>query len=117
MTQYVVWMDTKKAMLFNLTAGGAKSHLENDGPDHHTQKKDHVGDSNLNHFYKNLVEALKPANQILIIGPGQSKDHFRAHVKSHHTADLADRIVGVENSDHPTEPQILAAGRKFFNLN
>ena len=117
MSQFVVWMDSKKAMLFNLTAQGAKSHLENEGPDHHTQKKDQLTDSNLNHFYKNLAAALKDAGEILILGPGNSKDHFKTHVEKHHTADLAKRIVGLENSDHPTENQILATGRKFFKMN
>jgi stalled ribosome rescue protein Dom34 len=109
-------MDSKKAMLFNMTANGQKSHLENEGPDHHTQKKDQTTDSNLNHFYKNLVTALKDAKEILIMGPGQSKEHFKKHVESHHTADLADRIKGIENSDHPTDNQILAAGRSFFKM-
>ena len=117
MTQFVVWMDSKKAMLFNLTADGQKSHLENEGVDHHTQKKDQATDSNLNHFYKNLEAALKDAGQILIMGPGTSKEHFKTHVEKHHTGDLAKRIVGVENSDHPTDNQIVATGRKFFNLN
>ena len=115
MNQYVVWMDSKKAMLYNLTDGGTKSHLENDGPDHHTQKKDQVSDSNLNHFYKNLTTALKDASEILILGPGQSKEHFKSHVESHVSA-MAKRIVGLETSDHPTDNQILAKGREFFKM-
>ena len=114
MTQYVVWMDSNKAMLFNLTADGAKTHLESHGVDHHTPKKDQVTDAKQQHFYRDLAAALKDAGEILIMGPGQSKEHFKSHVESHHTADLAKRIKGIENSDHPTDNQILAAGRKFF---
>jgi stalled ribosome rescue protein Dom34 len=118
MTQYVVWLDSEKAHLFNMKSSGIeKSHVELHGADHHTSnKKDQHGDSHLEHFYKDLAAKLKDADQILILGPGHSKNHFKTHLETHHTAGLASKIVGMENSDHPTDNQIIASAKKFFTL-
>lgn len=116
MTDYVIWLDSKKAQIFALKQSGIeKSHLEKKNFDHHTHnKKDHHGDTSPEHFFRDLAIRLKDAGQLLILGPGQAKSHFKTHLETHHTGDLAKKIVGIENSDHPTDNQILAEARKFF---
>lgn len=116
MTQYVVWMDSEKAHLFNMKISGVeKSHLILHGADHHTRnKKDSLEVAHVEHFYRNLAIQLKDADKILILGPGHSKNHFKTHLETHHTAGLAKKIVGMENSDHPTDNQIVALAKKFF---
>jgi stalled ribosome rescue protein Dom34 len=65
-------------------------------------------------FLHGIVEALSAAQEWLIIGPGEAKDELVKHIKAHdHT--LADRIMGVEPSDHPTDGQIVAHARTFFH--
>jgi stalled ribosome rescue protein Dom34 len=60
-----------------------------------------------------IVEAMKEAQEWLIIGPGDAKGEFVAHVEDHdHT--LRARIAGVETVDHPTDGQILALARQRF---
>jgi stalled ribosome rescue protein Dom34 len=109
-------MDSEKAHLFNLQATGiVKSRLERKKGDHHTHnKKDHGSDPGAEHFYVELALTLKDASEILLMGPGLSKNHFKAHLEKHHGAALAKKIVGVEASDHPSDNQILATARKFF---
>jgi stalled ribosome rescue protein Dom34 len=99
MAHYVIWLDSEKAHIFNLKAAGIeKSHLERHENNHHTRnKKDNPGDSAGEHFYRDLAVRLGDAEEILILGPG-----------------LAKKIVGMENSDHPTDNQILATARTFF---
>ncbi len=116
MSDYVIWLDSEKAQIFALkTSGIERTHLEKKGVDHHTHnKKDHHGDAAPEHFFRDLALKLKDAEQLLILGPGLAKNHFRTHLETHHTGGLATRIVGFENSDHPTDNQILAAARKFY---
>ena len=116
MNDYVIWMDSEHAQIFALkTSGIEKSHLKSATGDHHTQnKKDQHGDSNQEHYFKDLAVRLKDADQLLILGPGLAKNHFKTHLEAHHTNHLAKKIIGMENSDHPTDNQILAEGRKFF---
>jgi stalled ribosome rescue protein Dom34 len=64
-------------------------------------------------FYHEIVNALTPALEWLIVGPSSAKDELVKHVRHHHPR-LAERIVGVEAADHPTEAQIVAHARKFF---
>jgi stalled ribosome rescue protein Dom34 len=116
MTQYVVWLDSEKAHLFNMKSTGVeKSHLSAHGADHHTHnKKDLLEVAHVEHFYRDLALKLKDADQILLLGPGLSKNHFKTHLETHHTADLALKIVGMEDSDHPTDNQIIALAKNFF---
>lgn len=116
MTDYVLWLDSEKAAIFNFTATGIeKSHLEKDGQSHHTHnKKDSHGDSNAEHFFRDLAVKLKTAEHLLILGPGLAKNHFKTHLETHHTGDLAKRIIGMETVDHPTDNQIIAEARKFY---
>jgi stalled ribosome rescue protein Dom34 len=116
MSDYVVWLDSEKAHIFNLkTTGVVKTHLEKKTVDHHTSnKKDNHTDSNLEHFFRDLAVSLKDAEKLLIMGPGLAKNHFKTHLETHHTDHLAKKIIGLENSDHPTDNQILQIAGKFY---
>ena len=116
MADYVIWLDSEKAQIFNLKPSGIeKSHFEKSGMDHHSRnKKDHHGDPATEHFFRDLAQKLKGAEQLLILGPGLAKNHFKTHLETHHVNGLAGKVVGMENSDHPTDNQILEIARKFF---
>lgn len=64
-------------------------------------------------FYQDVVNALQPAKEWLIVGPGTARDELARHIRDHHPH-LTDRIVGVEPADHPTEAQIVAHAQTFF---
>ncbi len=66
------------------------------------------------HFFHAAAEALKDAEEILVVGPGKAKLEFIKHVHKHDHA-LVDKIVGVETVDHPTEGQLAAFARKYFH--
>lgn len=103
---YVVcWIDTHDAKIFNFSADKVeKTEL-------HIKKDDHGAD----HFFHRVAEALTPAFEILIVGPGVGKTQFMHHLEHHHThAALMKKIKGIENMDHPTDNQIVAHARKFF---
>jgi stalled ribosome rescue protein Dom34 len=116
MLDYVVWLDSEHAQIFALKVTGIeKSRLNKGGPDHHTHnKKDHDSDSNAEHFYRDLALRLKDAAKLLLLGPGLAKNHFKTHLETHHAGGLAKNIIGLKNSDHPTDNQILAEAREFY---
>jgi stalled ribosome rescue protein Dom34 len=112
---YVIWLDSEKAQIFSLkTSGIEKSHLEKGGVDHHSRhNNDRHEDSDQEHFFRDLAVKVKDAQKLLVMGPGLAKNHFKSHLETH-AANLAKKIIGIENSDHPTDNQILAAARKFY---
>ncbi|MGZ3722895.1 MAG: hypothetical protein ACXVA9_08205, partial [Bdellovibrionales bacterium] len=116
MSHNVIWMDTEKALIFDLKESGIeKSHVQRREIKHHTfNSKDHHGDPSIEHFYKDLAVKLNGVEELLILGPGEAKTHFKTFLETHYASGLAKKIIGVESSDHPTDNQILAAGRKFF---
>ncbi|MBV8634567.1 MAG: translational machinery protein [Burkholderiaceae bacterium] len=64
-------------------------------------------------FFDATIELVKDVPELLVVGPGMEKSIFVKYVaktKPH----MADKIVGVEAIDHPSDPQLLAYARKYF---
>jgi len=64
-------------------------------------------------FYHEVVEALKGAQEILVVGPANAKLYLIKHIHSH-DAQMTDKVIGVESVDHPTDAQLVAYARKYF---
>ena len=59
------------------------------------------------------IQAVKESKEILIVGPGSAKLELMKHaVKDDHL--IAEKIVGIETVDHPTDGQLLAYAKKYF---
>jgi stalled ribosome rescue protein Dom34 len=116
MSPFVIWLDSENAHLFNLSGETVvKTHFEKKIHDHHThQLSNHTGDPSIGHFFNEVSSHLSGAEEILLVGPGLAKDHFKAYLLKHHEESLAKKIVGTETCDHPTDNQILALAKKFF---
>ena len=116
MSAYVVWIDGSQAKVFKMLPQKVESKvLRRKEIDHHTSNdpnkhKDH------GKFFHELASLVTDASELLLVGPGKEKDHFKTHLDEHHHVQLAKKIVGVVPMDHPTDPQILAEARKFFKV-
>lgn len=116
MSAYVIWIDQEHAKLFQLTPQGPeKKEIRKKVVKHHT-KGDLDKNQGVEHFYHEVSQSLGSATELLIVGPGVAKNHFKNHLETHHHKGLAGKVVGVESMDHPTDNQILAAARKFFKV-
>src|SRR5438067_196973 len=62
-------------------------------------------------FLHAVAKALEPAKAILIVGPGAAK--LMRHLIRHDHS-VADRVIGIETADHPTDRQILAYAQQYF---
>jgi stalled ribosome rescue protein Dom34 len=68
-----------------------------------------------NLFLESLAKKLEDATRILIVGPGVSKYRFFAYVRE--TApQIARKIVGCENLDHPHEFQLRSLAEKHLGI-
>lgn len=114
----VVWLDHCEAKVFFFDRENAESlRLATTLAHHQTHNKAGTIDGKRapenQSFYHDIVVALQPAKEWLIIGPGSAKDELVKHIRHHHPR-VESRIVGVETADHPTEGQIVAHARTFF---
>ncbi len=66
----------------------------------------------LNHYYEEVIAALGPAEDILLMGPGEAKGELKKRLARH---PLNGRLIEVETVDKMTEPQIVAQVREHFH--
>ena len=78
---------------------------------HHSPAGGHgLGDET---FYHAVAESLKGVHEVLVTGPAQAKDEFKAHCERH-DKDIAKVIVGVVTSDHPSDGQLVTMAKQYF---
>ncbi len=78
---------------------------------HHSAQGGH--NSSDETYYHSVAEALKGVHEILVTGPAQAKDEFRAHCQRHDKA-VDKAIVDVISSDHPSDAQLVAMAKQYF---
>ena len=75
--------------------------------------KDHP--DNARRFYQEVAHSLLADEGIIIVGPSSAKLEFIKYVhKNDHV--LEPKIIAVETMDHPTDGQIVAYAKQYFNL-
>ncbi len=116
MANYVVWLDSSEAKIFELHPLEVdEKTLKRKEIRHHTGvEKEQNRHKNSEKFFHEVAGALTNAHEVLLVGPGDAKTHFRTHLESHHHNQIGNKIVGVETVDHPTDGQIVALAKKFF---
>jgi stalled ribosome rescue protein Dom34 len=66
----------------------------------------------LNKYYQQVMSALKEADSIFIIGPGEAKIEFEKTLRKNKS--MQHRILKVETTDKMTKNQMIAYVRKFY---
>ncbi|HEY0301945.1 MAG TPA: hypothetical protein VGC36_11450 [Rhizomicrobium sp.] len=114
----VVWIDHEETKIFEFGTDGIESRriraADRSGNIHHksgTVGSGHAGVDK--HYLGAIADALKPNHDILIVGHGLAKTELAHYIRDHVPA-LAPRIKGVESVDQPTEGEVVALARKFF---
>jgi stalled ribosome rescue protein Dom34 len=114
----VVWIDHAEAHVMYVSSDNVEASIVRPiKPHHHLHnKRGAVGfgrtpeDQN---FYHEVVEAMKDAQEILIVGPANAKLNLIKHIHSH-DQQIADKVIGVETVDHPSDGQLVAYARKYI---
>lgn len=113
-----VWIDHKEAKVFHLDGEGIVDASVLHAPHHHvrphdavTAERSHPADAE--HFYHAVAMALERAAEILVVGPATAKLELIKPLHKHHHA-VANKVIGVETVDHPTDGQLLKYARGYF---
>ncbi len=73
--------------------------------------RDRRFDGHLRLYYDKVIEAIRDARSILILGPGEAGHEVEKRLRD---AGLGKSVVGVETADKMTDPQIAAVARRRF---
>lgn len=114
--EHIAAQKIKSRSSHKATGGHVGSHRDMHGrgegaSGHHTPDGGH--NTSDDSYYHAIAEALKGVHEILVTGPAQAKDEFKAHCARHDKA-IDAAIVGVVASDHPSDGQLVAMAKQYF---
>jgi hypothetical protein len=110
--QAVVHIDHHKAEVLQFDAEQHMEARQIHAHDHPTRQ--HGSAVRTEHeFFAEVCNALTGIAGVLVVGSHTAQADFRHYIEKHRAA-LANQIVGWEAVDHPTEGQLLAFARKYF---
>jgi len=114
----VVFIDHKEALIFEVEGDAVTEHCvraaDRHGNVHHKAGSPGSGHAHDGKTYLTAVtDALKPAQEFLIVGHGNAKDELASFIREH-APRLAPCLMGIRPMDHPSKGEILAFARKFF---
>jgi stalled ribosome rescue protein Dom34 len=113
----VVWIDHLTARVFSMGLTGVTPiivHAHLSSPHLH-HKANAIGDGRVEedpNFLEQVAKTVAPCREILILGPGMEKAALQHYLQSAYPQ----MMLRLETSDHPTDPEIIALGRKHFGL-
>jgi hypothetical protein len=118
--QAVLWIDHKEARLFSVDGAIAKKVLATppDEEEHRPNKaiaSGRRGEHIHERYYAAVLLALRDAGSFLVCGPSTAKVELSRYLKKH-APDIERRIAGVETVDHPTDRQLVARAKAFFDV-
>ena len=114
----VVWIDHQEAHViqFNADTHQNSTITTRSKHGHVHQKAGVVGSGHAatdQNYLHEVATADSGCNELLIVGPGSAKLELIKHMHRH-DAPIADKVVGVETVDHPSDGQLLAYAKKYF---
>ena len=113
-----VWIDHNEARISRVFSNKPEGEVIA-APHHHHHKhpkspegaKEHPEDDK--RFFHEVARSLEGSAAVLIVGPSSAKLEFLKYVQKHDHALFA-KIIGIETADHPTDGQLLAHAKAYF---
>jgi stalled ribosome rescue protein Dom34 len=114
----VLWMDHQEGHLirFNLEAHESEHIRAYEGKEQLHRRAGTLGDGKAkNHptYFPDLASAINKSEVALLVGAGIAKREFLHYLEEESPAIRA-KVLGVENSERVTEPQLLALAKVWF---
>jgi stalled ribosome rescue protein Dom34 len=118
-THTLVWLDHRLAKVFHFDSKSSDlAVVHSSHPHAHLHHKANAGDSGHvaidRHFLDSIATAMSHNGPVLIVGPGTAKKELHSHLLDRHP-DISARISAVTSLDHPSDGELLACGRRFFD--
>jgi hypothetical protein len=114
-----VWIDHHEARIFHIDAERIDENTVR-APAHHVHRHPKGASAAHNHpddahrFFREVARQLEGAQRVLVVGPSTAKLQFIRYAYKHDSA-LEPRIIAVETVDHPTDGQLIAHLRRYFD--
>lgn len=115
-----VWLDHHEARVIRVhEAGFDEASIA--APDSHVHRhppgaaEPHRHPDDLRRFLLEIADALRDADQILILGPSTAKLQLLRYLREREPA-IERRVLGVETVDHPSDRQLVAYVKRYFNV-
>ena len=118
-----LWIDHHEAVIVTVAqAGEVVKHISSEVPGQSRfsanrpegspeDRRDRRFGAHLHQYYAEVIAAIRAADSILILGPGEAKGELKKQLEGEN---LGGRIVDIETVDKLTEPQIVAKVRHYF---
>ena len=116
-----LWIDHRQAVIATISGdteqlshvlSGVEKHVRySAGEGGSEDGRDRRFEGHLNRYYDDVISAIRDAQSVLILGPGEAKHEVEKRLRDQ---GLGERIVGVETVDKMTDHQIAAEARKRF---
>lgn len=116
----VIWIDHLVAKVFPMGRAGVGEVIVHADPSskHLHHKANSIGSGHVAEdarFLPQVAESLRFCRDVLIVGPGTEKAALLRYLQENRK-DLSATQLHVEPSDHPTDREIIALGRRRFGL-
>lgn len=113
----IVWLDHLTAKVFRMGLSGVSSHVVHAhlGSSHLHHKANTIGSGKVQNdqaFLAEIAKSLDACTDVLVTGPGTEKRTLNHYLESKRPS----MKVHVESSDHPSDDEIIARGRKHFGF-
>lgn len=111
----VAWIDHAQAHIIHFNPESTSTEVVKAHSMHHAKAGvDGAGGTRERALYfDEVADALGDSREILIVGPGQEKLALMKHLLAHRQA-VAQRVVGLESADHPSDAQLVKHARSYF---
>ncbi len=109
-----VWLDHKEAKIFHVEPTTFAQETVR-APYHHLSRKaaEQGRHALSDDYFQGVVKALAGSEVILVVGPSSAKLDLVRYMHKHDHV-MADKVVGIETLDHPTDGQLAAYIRHYF---
>jgi stalled ribosome rescue protein Dom34 len=105
----IVWIDQSEAHVLS----SDPEHVEAQKIRSRTHHKHQGRTTDDAAFFQDVYAALAGSKEVLLTGPGATREEFAKWAKKQHPDGVA-RFVGSVAADHPTDAQLVALGRRYF---
>ncbi len=108
----VITVDAHKALIIRINAEAHHQRLLEASTKSTAQHNSDV--RHTHEFFAAVCDDLAGLDQVLVTGGHTGLSEFKHYVTNHRPA-LVNHIVGYETVNHPTEAQLVAYGRDYFD--
>jgi stalled ribosome rescue protein Dom34 len=114
----VIWIDHREARIFHLsTTDVDRLVLHPDHPTKHIHHKaNSIGSGHAQedqNYFQAVMEAISGSGAVLVTGPANAKTELIKHIHQR-GPQIMKKVVGIETVDHPSDAQLVAYARKYF---